>query len=164
MKPGNVVPETSGVTEDEFHGAMVSGLGRAERKVTRAGLAYVMGLSSLKQLANIFAGSTPHPKRLWDARAACPTALDDVADLYGCRIVPKDALTSAELGTLPIATLLAKVAEAESPESPGGTSKTHRELLDMEDDIRAVHALTAAWIEQINDIRRPGTLRAVGKD
>ena len=129
----------------------------------RKGLAFIMDVTT-KQLGNIFGGAAPHPKRLWDARCACPTALDDVADLYGCRIMPKDAVTTAELGTVPIAALLAKVAEAESPESPGGTAKTHRELLDMEEHIRAVHALTAAWIEQINDIRRPTTLRAVSTD
>lgn len=152
---GSVVPETRGVTEDQFHGAMVAGLGRAERRVGRAALAFVMDLKSIKALTNIFGGTAPHPKRLWDARSADPTVLDDIADLYGCRIVAQDHFTNAELGTLPIAALLAKVAEAESPDSPGGTAKTHRELLDMEDHVRAVHALTGGWIEQINAIRQP---------
>ena len=80
MTAGSVVPETSRVTDDQFHGAMVAGLGRAERKAGRKGLAFIMDVTT-KQLGNIFGGAAPHPKRLWDARCACPTALDDVADL-----------------------------------------------------------------------------------
>ncbi|WP_254554782.1 hypothetical protein, partial [Salmonella enterica] len=81
---------------------------------------------STKALGNIFGGTakSTDPKRLWDARAACPTALDDIADLYGCAIVSKADASAADLGTLPIASLLAKVAEAESPDSPGGVAKT----------------------------------------
>jgi hypothetical protein len=150
---GNVVPETSSVTEDQFHGAMVAGLGRAERSAGAKALAYVMDVTT-KQLGNIFKGSTPNAKRLWDARKANPTVLDDIADLYGCKIVSK-ALDDAanDIGTLPIATLLARVAAAEAPDSPGGVKKTHTELLDMEAEIRAVHALTADWIERINATR-----------
>ncbi|MDH4746654.1 hypothetical protein OMP43_21745 [Sphingomonas sp. CBMAI 2297] len=155
---GSVVPETSSVREEEFHDAMVSGLARAQRRVGQKPLAFVMDMT-VKQLRNILGGSSPHPKRMWDALGADPTVLDDVADLYGRKIVSKDLDTSADLGTLPLATLLAKVAEAESPASPGGTAKTHSELLGMEEEIRTVHALTADWIERINIARSP--VRAV---
>lgn len=151
--PGSVVPETSSVTEDQFHGAMVAGLGRAERMRGAKVLAYVMDVTT-KQLGNIFKGSAPHPKRLWDARKADPTVLDDIAELYGCKIVSKAIDDAAnDVGTLPIATLLARVAAAEAPDSPGGIKKTHTELLGMEAEIRAVHALTADWIERINATR-----------
>jgi len=150
---GSFVPEMSRVTEDQFHGALAAGLGRAEQRVGSKALAYLMDVTT-KQLGNIFAGSGTNPKRLWDARQADPTVLDDVASLYGCKIVSKAEDDAAnDVGTLPIATLLARVAAAEAPESPGGTKKTHTELLDMEAEIRAVHALTADWIERINATR-----------
>jgi hypothetical protein len=91
---GNVVPETIGIREDQFHGAMVAGLGRAERRVGEKALAFIMDVTR-KQLKNIFGGSAPHPKRLWDALSADPSALDDIAVLYGKRIVDKEATDAA---------------------------------------------------------------------
>lgn len=158
---GSVVPETMAVSEADFRNAMIAGLARAQKRVGARALAYIMDLST-KALGNLFGGSakSTDPKRLWDARAACPTALDDIADLYGCAIVSKADAAVLELGTLPIAELLHRVAQAESPDSPGGTAKTHGELLDMEAQIRAVHALTGCWLEKIRTHRLP---RAVGE-
>jgi len=160
MKDGSVVPETMPVSEVEFHGHMVAGLARAQQRVGPKGLAFVMDLSP-KQLGNVMAGASTSPKRLWDALAACPTALDDVAAAYGRRLVPKDAVCDSDRGTQPIAALLAQVALAESHDSPGGASKTHAELLDMEADIRAVRLLLDGWIAEIDRIRAPSSLRAV---
>lgn len=156
MQHGSVVPETVGVSEDDFRNAMVAGLARAQKRVGAKALAYCMDLTT-KALGNLFGGTakSTDPKRLWDARAACSTALDDIADLYGCAIVSKEAAALLDLGTLPIADLLHRVAVAESPESPGGVAKTHSELLGMEEQIRAVHALTGCWLERIKDFRRP---------
>jgi len=142
-------------TEAEFRASMLSGLSRcAKTPAGKRALAAEMDLSS-KGLDNILLkGAMPGPKRLWDARRACATVLDDIADLYGCRIVSKtDDDVADDVGTLPIATLLAHVAAAESPASPGGTTKTHTELLAMEEEIRAVNALTTEWIERINATR-----------
>lgn len=154
VQPSHVVPETMAVGETDFLSAVVAGLARAQRKVGPKALAFVMDLTT-KQLRNVLGNGSTSAKRLWDARAADPTALDDIADLYGCRIVPRDSICDTDLGTLPIAALLHKVVQAEDPRGPGGASKTHREILDMEDDIRAVHALTAAWLNEIKSIRQP---------
>jgi hypothetical protein len=161
MRPDSVVPETSSVNEADFRNAMISGLARAQKRAGSKALAYIMDLTP-KALSNLFGGAakSTDPKRLWDARSACPTALDDIAELYGCAIVTKEAAEAMDLGTLPIANLLHRVAEAESPDSPGGIAKTHNELLDMEAQIRAVHALTGAWIERINGHRE---LRVVNR-
>lgn len=156
MSRGSVVPETFGVNDDDFREAMIAGLARAQKAKGAKALAYCMDLTT-KALGNLFGGvaKTTDPKRLWDARAACPTALDDIADLYGCAIVSKEAAALMDLGTLPIADLLHRVATAESPDSPGGVAKTHQELLAMEAQIREVHALTGCWLERIKDYRRP---------
>ncbi len=163
MSSGSVVPETNGVSEEDFRNAMIAGLARAQKAVGEKSLAFIMDLST-KGLGNLFGGRarSTDPKRLWDARKACPTALDDIAELYGCEIVAKDPAGTGGLGTVPLAALLARVAEAESPTSPGGTGKTHNELLGMEDLIRSVHALTGQWIEEINGHRAPPRPRAVG--
>ncbi len=156
MFPGSVVPETVEVTEAEFRAAMLAGLSRcANQPAAKRNLAAEMDLSS-KGLDNILLkGATPGPKRLWDATRACPAALDEIAALYGFQLVAKAQPARDSHGTLPIATLLHKVAEAESPASDGGTAKTHQELLAMEANIRAVHRLTGAWIEEIAQIRAP---------
>lgn len=159
---GSVVPETTCVNDADFRDAMIAGLARAQLRVGAKSLAFIMDMTT-KALGNLFGGvaKSTDPKRLWDALGACPTALDNIADLYGVKLVSKDASEADDFGTLPIASLLARVAEAESPDSPGGTAKTHQELLDMEAQIRAVHALTGAWIEKINALRTPSRPRAV---
>ena len=157
MLPRSVVPEQEPVTEAEFRAAMLRGLSRcANRPAGRRALAAEMDLSS-KGLENILLkGAMPGPKRLWDATRACEHALADIADLYGVELVRKaDADGRRAAGTLPLASLLAKIAEAEAPSSDGGTAKTHQELLAMEADIRRVHALTAEWINEITTLRSP---------
>lgn len=154
MRHDSVFPRSSPVAEEDFRTAMVAGLARAQKRVGAKALAYIMDLTP-KGLRNIFGGIAhrPDPKRLWDALGACPTALDDIADLYDRRIVSKDAGVIEDHATVPIATLLRLVAEAESPASPGGSAKTHQELLGMEDAVRAVHHITGNWIAEINRLR-----------
>jgi hypothetical protein len=156
MTGSTVVPETSRVDEADFRNAMIAGLARAQKRVGAKALAFVMDLSP-KALGNLFGGTakSTDPKRMWEALSACPTALDDVAELYGRRLVSKEAVEAGDFGTLPIACLLERVARAESPDSPGGVAKTHQELFDMEEHIRAVHQLTGEWIARINALRAP---------
>lgn len=64
-----------------------------------------------------------------------PTALDPVARLYGGRIVP---LVAEERDALPsLSASVHRLAVAQSPDSPGGASITHSELLAMLPDLRA---------------------------
>ncbi len=156
MTDSTVVPEKQDVTEAEFKAAVLTGLARCTNTPAKLrATAAAMDLST-KQVGNILNGASPGHKRMWDARAACPHVLDDVAALYGCEIVvkPDDASVGAS-GTVPMAGLLAQVAAAEAPDSDGGAAMTHKELLGMEADIRRVHALTAQWIKQITDLRAP---------
>ena len=159
----SVVPENRDVNEAEFRAAMLSGLARCSNTAAKKrSLAGAMDLSS-KGLENIqLRGAMPGPKRLWDATTACPHALDDVARLYGFELVRTVRSSAAdEHGTLPLATLLALIAEAEAPTSDGGTTKTHKELLAMEQHVRRVHALTGQWLKEIADHRTPTGLRTI---
>ena len=158
---GSVVPETSEPTEAEFRAAMLAGLSRCSNTTAgKRALASKMDLST-KGLDNILLkGAMPGPKRLWDATGACGHVMTEIAALYGYEMVRKSDGEAVSLGTVPIASLLAQVAEAEAPTSDGGAKKTHTELLAMEASIRAVHAITAEWINQITTIRSPRAVRA----
>ena len=160
-RAGSVVPETSEPTEAEFRAAMLAGLSRCANTVAgKRALASAMDLST-KGLDNILLkGATPGPKRLWDATTSCVHVMTEIAALYGYELVRKADADAGSLGTVPIASLLAQVAAAEDPTSDGGIAKTHTELLAMEASIRAVHAITAEWMNQINTIRSPRAVRA----
>ncbi|SNT15873.1 hypothetical protein SAMN06295912_15014 [Sphingomonas laterariae] len=150
----SVVPETSSVGEDQFHGAMLAGLGRAERKVGLKVLAFVMDMTP-KGLRNLFAGSAPHPKRLWDALYADKTALDDIADLYGRRVVDKTAVCDTDDLKVLIARVNLKLQEYAHPDSPAAESTAHCEYLDGEALMRSLHHETGRWLERCSEIRKP---------
>lgn len=151
VQSSNVVPAKSDVAETDFLNAMVTGLARAQSRVgSQKALAYVMDLSP-KQVGNIMAGGSTDPKRLWDVRAVEPTVLDDIADLYGVRIVPKGAVCSTDT-KLSVATcaLLKKAIDAELD-----GIEDHQELLDMEAELRTARTLIDARLERIAEIRKP---------
>lgn len=148
---GSVLPPVSSVSELEFHNAMVAGLARAQVSLgSPKALAYVMDLSK-KQVGNIMAGASTDPKRLWDVMAAADGSLDEIAELYGKRIVPKDAVctTDAKLSVATCA-LLKKAIDAELD-----GIEDHRELLDMEHELRAMRAMIDARLEKITALRAP---------
>lgn len=151
----SVVPETNVVTEDQFHGAMVEGLGRAIKNNSERALAYVMGLTTTKQLGNIMRGSATHPKRLWDALAAEPSVLDNIATLYGKKLVDQDAICDTNnLGML-LAQLHIWLERARHPDSPGGPAIVHSEKLDGEALLRDAYGEIGRFLEECATIRRP---------
>jgi hypothetical protein len=149
----NVVPFAPVVTEADWVTCVISGMARAQRRLGgQKALAYTMDLSA-KQVGNILAGtSLPAAKRLFDAHAVEGTLLDDVADLYGMRIVPKDSVCSHDASPLSVVTcgLLKKAIDAELD----GT-ETHAELLDMENELRAVQRAVDQRLARIADLRKP---------
>jgi hypothetical protein len=154
LQPSNVVPETTSVTEDEFRAAMLAGLARCEKKSSDKALAYVMDITT-KQLGNIKnKGGTPSPKRLWDAHAAHGTGLEDIAALYGMRLVAKEAVCDVDDVSVMIARLLLWLHEAQHPNSPGGRKVVHSELLPAEFMIRQLNQATGDWLATIADHRK----------
>lgn len=144
-----VVPVESSVSEQSFHNAMVAGLARAAQCLgSQRALAFVMDLST-KQVGNIMRGGSTDPKRLWDVRAVVPSALDEIADLYRCRIVHKDTSCACD-AKLSVATcaLLAKAIDAELD-----GSEDHLELLGMEDELRALRMLIDRRLDKISGLR-----------
>ena len=162
-RPAPVVPPVAHVGEADFRNAMVTGLARAQVALgTQRMLAGVMDLSA-KQVGNIMAGGSTDPKRLWDVEAAVPGTLDDIAALYGRRIVGiDDPSCTAGAGKLSVATcaLLAKAIDAEID-----GINDHRELLAMENELRDVVRIAGAKLQQIAVLRLPTELsecRAAG--
>jgi hypothetical protein len=152
VQRGNVVPETTDVSEAQFMAAMVAGLARAEKNVGTKALAFTMDVT-VKQLGNILAGAATHPKRLWDALAADDTAMADIADLYGKRLVAKEAVCDVDDASVLITRLLLWLHEAQHPNSPGGRNIVHTELLPAEFMIRQLHQATGNWLGQISNHR-----------
>lgn len=147
----NVVPAVPTVSERDFHNAMVAGLSRAQQALgSQKMLAAVMDLSP-KQVGNIMAGGSTDPKRLWDVRGSVPSSMDEIAALYGVRVVPDDAICTSDK---PLAqatcALLHKAIDAEMD---GIT--THAELLGMEGELREMRALIDVRLAKIAALRRP---------
>jgi len=152
VQRGNIVPETTSVTEAQFMAAMIAGLARAEKNVGTKALAFTMDVT-VKQLGNILAGAATHPKRLWDAMAADESAQADIAALYGKRLVDKEAVCDVDDASVLITRLLLWLHEAQHPDSPGGRAVVHTELLPAEFLIRQLHQATGNWLAQIAQAR-----------
>lgn len=153
----NVLPSKPDVNEAKFHNAMIRGLSRAADALgSLKALAFVMDIST-KQLGNIMAGASTDPKRLWDAHIAAPDAdvMNDIAELYGKRLVDKNATCDTDNLNVLLARVLLMVNEATHPDSPGGRAIVHTEYLDGETLMRQVHTMSANWLEQCAQIRRP---------
>jgi len=148
----NVVPSKSAVTEVEFQSAVTLGLARAQSSLgSQKALAFVMDLST-KQVGNVMAGAGTDAKRLWDVHAVEGSALSDIADLYGVRIVPKDAVCSTDDKPLSVSTcaLLKKAIDAELD-----GVVTHQELLGMEAELREMRAMIDTRLETVATLRAP---------
>jgi hypothetical protein len=148
----NVVPPKTVVSEADFQTAVTLGLARAQSKLgSQKALAYVMDLST-KQVGNVMASGETAAKRLWDVHAAEGSALSDIADLYGVRIVPKDAVCNTDDKPLSVSTcaLLKKAIDAELD-----GVVTHQELLGMETELREMRAMIDARLETVAALRAP---------
>lgn len=116
---------------------------QAEHHCTLLDIAEAIGVSlgTISNAANRKTDLSPtYLKRLGEAYG--PEVLNPYAALVGGRFVP---LSPREADAMPSLTAAVhKIALARSPDSPGGISETHCELLGMEGEIDdAIAALTA---------------------
>ncbi len=155
-----VVQQKQPLTEEEFHNAMMVALTRLYQKHGKAKVADWLGVS-VRQLANIAAGSLPAPHRLHNLLTHDDSALDAIDREYGVRRVPRDAVCSSDPVSTKLAMLLTRTIDIEHPDSEGGVDATLSELLNLPDDIlRAVAQKTSGWVERI-DAHRHGKPKAV---
>lgn len=85
-----VVPQIVPVDEEKFRGAFKRLLHRLAAAHGDARVALALGVSE-RQLRNIFNGSMPGLHGVWNLLALDPTALDEIAGLYGMRVSPGPA-------------------------------------------------------------------------
>lgn len=150
MTNAHVLPPVLDISEEQFRAVMILGLSRVEKTLGgRRQLAAAMDLST-KQVGNIMRAGSTDPKRLFDIWES--GSLDDIADLYGFRVVPKGAVCSSDVGrsSLTVLGLLQKLMEAEAD-----GKIDHSEKLGMEPDLRAVRSFIDRMLEDIADLRRP---------
>lgn len=126
-----VVRNRASVTEERFQDLLVAGLARVKARVGAAALASSMNRST-RQLDNVFSGSTPGPKALFDALDADATALDEVLAAYGFKLEPLETAASADLPTI----VALGHANAEWIERLGDGQRCHIDTLAIADRLR----------------------------
>lgn len=155
MPDNSVVPQRDPLTEEEFHNAMMAALTRLYQKHGKPRVAEWLGVS-VRQLANIAAGSLPAPHRLHNLILRDAGALDAIDREYGVRRVPRNAVCSSDPVSTKLAMLLTGTIDIEHPDSDGGTDATLRELLELPEEVlRSVSHKLNGWVERI-DAHRHG--------
>lgn len=117
MASNPVVPKRHQISEQQFHDALVAGLGRVAAKTGRGALADRSGRTT-RALDKLFAGDTADTsgRGLFDFLNADETALDEVAALYGVCLTPKRANPANDMDLVTdlsrtVAEYLARIAD-----------------------------------------------------
>jgi len=117
-EPRTIVRNPDPVDEVRFHAAVMECVSKQIAQHGVGKVAQVMGLS-VRQIANLGAGSMPRADRLANLRSLDRDALDPVHRLYGERAVPRDALCTSDPISARMAALLSQTIEMECPDSDG---------------------------------------------
>lgn len=160
--PSNVVPKIDPITEEQFKATWLQTLNRLCRLHGDAKVALWLGIST-RHLSNVKSGtSLPTADKIWNLLAFDRSAHDELDKEFGLRKVDKDAVCSIDPMMLDIIALAHETADHEAPDSDGGQNTTDHELLRKDEArLRRVHRRLGAWVNRIDELRRP-TLRSVG--
>jgi hypothetical protein len=153
MNAHSVVSKSRDVSEPEFHAALIVGLARCGSRLGgNSNLAAALGMTQ-QGLGKVFNGSVPCMKRLYDAMRRSKDLddlLDDVHNLYEKKMIDKGQSIERRSCAAPIVAALHKIIEAEED-----GVKDHRELLEMEQELRHADKILNALLDRITDIRKP---------
>lgn len=148
-----VVGETKPLTKGELHAKLMIGWARAIATCGgKAAFAERMEMTSeglRKQLNGGFPGLDTID-RAFDIE---PTVLDDWLQAKGKRVVDEHAVCDTDDASVLIARLMLWLQEAQHPDSPGGRSIVHTELIGAEQLIRRLHGATGNWLARISALR-----------
>lgn len=148
-----VVGEKRPLTKGELHAKLMVGWARAIAgcggKAAFAERMDMTGEALRKQLNGSFPG-LDMIDRAFDIDG---TLLDDWMTAKGKRLVDEGAVCDTDDASVLIARLMLWLQEAQHPESPGGRSIVHTELIGAEALIRQLHGATGNWLARISDIR-----------
>jgi hypothetical protein len=147
MTRNPVVHQSSRPSEQQFHSAFTDGLRQLRRKfATDAALAAALGMTTAG-LRKIYNGGLTCPKRMWDAISLDETFLDDIAALYGKKIVPESHGDGRAAPT--IVALLHEVIEAEAD-----GKMTNGELLAMDDELAAAEKIIGGLRASVRKVKQ----------
>lgn len=150
MTARTVLPKRTVPDEARFHALIVQGLARVAAQHGRGTLSDAMGRSG-RQLDNVFAGSDPKAKALFDVLALDPTALDEILSAYGLRTVPLAGGIEDDLRLAAgLSNGLSKLIE-----SAADGVRDHNETLAIAALLRPHVGPINAIINQADDLTRP---------
>lgn len=153
MTDNTVVPKIAPLDEEQFHAAMMEAITRQIANHGKGQVAVALGVT-VRQLANLGAGSFPRVDRIYNLRTLDPEALDPIDRKQGVRSVPRDAVCSSDPVSSKLAALLSRTIDIEKPDSDGGVGATLREVLDLDEvTLRDCACKLVAWIEMIDAYR-----------
>lgn len=156
-----VVRKIDPLGEDDFHAAFMVLLSRMVKQHGQENVAYALGYSSKRQLANLASGSLPSLRAFYNLLTLDECAHDELDAEYGLRKVDKDAMCSSDPLTRDMIALAHETAEDEAPDSDGGRVVTDQELLAKDEArLRRVYRTLGTWLHRIETIRKPRRLRA----
>ncbi len=163
MTQCNIVPRVQPLTEQQFRSKWLRALSRLCDQHGDGQVALWLGISE-RHLRNVKAGtSLPSADRIWNLLAWDDSAHDELDREFGLKNVGADAVCTSDPLTIDLIALAHETAQAEAPDSPGGTATTdHELLLKDEGRLRKCYRTLGTWLARIDEIRRP-TLRAVGE-
>jgi hypothetical protein len=154
MRDPTVVGGKVRLNKQQLHAKIMCGWSRAINNVGGKGTFADKLDITVQALDKQLAGSMPTPEVLDQALSIEPTVLDDWMEAHGKRLVDKNAVCDVDDASVLIARLMLWLQEAQHPDSPGGRSVVHTELLPAEFMIRQLHAATGNWIQTITETRR----------
>jgi len=146
----NGLRKTERPTEERFHNHIVCGLARISANHGRHAVAESMG-RDIRSLENVFAGSDPMAKALFDTLLIDHTALDEVLQLYGLRALP---IEQRPEGDMHLATGLSQ-SLAKLIESNADGVRDHNETLAIAALLRPHLGALQALVTEADRLRTP---------
>jgi len=134
--------------------SIAAGWARIVRTKGKGSFADRLGTTE-RTVENALAGKTlPEAHTIFNSLAADKTALDELFEEYGVRLVDKDAVCDTDnLGML-LAQLHVWLEKARHPDSPGGAKIVHTEMLEGEMLLRSTYTEIGRFLEECASLRR----------
>lgn len=145
--------KTRSLTKAELHSVLMIGWSRAIASCGGKG-AFVDRMDTNDEtLRRQINGSFPGFDMINRAFDIDGSVLDDWLLAKGKRVVDEGAVCDTDDASILVARLMLWLQEVQHPDSPGGRSIVHTELIPAEQLIRQLHGSTGNWLARISALR-----------